>query len=89
MQHSHGFRHTARTADSIKSVRLRTHSSALALGFRRHPETELEAKVSLYHWVAAALAYGRAGIAEGQQAAIDDPAVVRLRDLIEVQTDEA
>jgi len=83
------FQEHGTSADSIKSLGLRTHSSALALGFRRHPETELEAKVSLYHWVAAALAYGRAGIPEGKQAAIDDPAVVRLRGLIEVQTDEA
>jgi 2-methylcitrate dehydratase PrpD len=75
--------------DSITGVRLRTHPSALALGFRRHPNSELEAKVSLYHWVAAALRYGRAGIAEGEQAIIDDPQIVRLRNIIEVDTDAA
>ena len=74
--------------DPIASVRVRLHPSALALGFRRHPTNALEAKVSLYHWIAVALAFGRAGLAEGQQAVIDDPQVVRLRDAIVAEPDE-
>lgn len=74
--------------DPIAGVRVRLHPSALALGFRRHPANALEAKVSLYHWIAVALAFGRAGLAEGQQSVIDDPQVVRLRDAIEAEPDE-
>lgn len=74
--------------DPVTSVRLRVHPSALALGFRRHPANALEAKVSLYHWVAAALAFGRAGLTEGEQAVIDDPQIVHLRNAIEVEQDE-
>ena len=72
---------------AIRTVTVRTHPSALALGFRRHPMGVFEAKVSLCHWIAAALARGRAGIAEGDHAAIADPAIVRLREIVEVQSD--
>lgn len=74
-------------ADSIAQVGLRVHPSALALGYRRHPVGVLEAKVSLYHWVAAALVRGRAGLAEGQEDVITDPRIVRMRDLIQVEVD--
>jgi 2-methylcitrate dehydratase PrpD len=83
------FRAHGQDSDAITGVRLQTHPSALALGFRRHPTSVLEAKVSLYHWVAAALAQGRAGIAQGQQAALVDAEVVRLREIIQVDTDAA
>lgn len=72
---------------SIDVIRLKAHPSALALGSRRHPANPLEAKVSLCHWIAAALVYGRAGIAEVQEAAIAHPEVIRLRDLIELGSD--
>jgi 2-methylcitrate dehydratase PrpD len=49
----------------------------------------MEGQVSLYQWVAAALARGRAGIAEGVDEAIADPAIRALRDRIEVTTDPA
>jgi 2-methylcitrate dehydratase PrpD len=76
------------SGDPIASVRVRLHPSALALGFRRHPANPLEAKVSLYHWIAVALAFGCAGLAEGQQSVIDDPQVIHLRDAIEAQPGE-
>lgn len=76
-------------ATSIAKVELRVHPSALALGYRRHPASVLEAKVSLYHWVAAALVLGRAGIAEGQEGVIADPQVVLMRDAIQMQSDTA
>ncbi|KQP23430.1 MmgE/PrpD family protein [Pseudorhodoferax sp. Leaf267] len=76
-----------RPGDSIAAVRLRVHPSALALGFCRHPADPLQAKVSLYHWTAVALATGRAGLAEGGSQGIDDPEIVRLRGLIEVEAD--
>ncbi|SAK85205.1 MmgE/PrpD family protein [Caballeronia catudaia] len=73
----------------IREVRLHTHPSAMALGFRRHPENVLEAKVSLFHWVATALWYGRASIAEGQSQVVQDVRIAQLRDRINVLTDDA
>ena len=49
----------------------------------------MEGHVSLYHWVAAALARGKAGIPEGTDQAIADPAIRALRDRIEVTNDPA
>jgi 2-methylcitrate dehydratase PrpD len=83
--HSNG----ADRSRQIREVRLRTHPSAMALGFRRHPENVLEAKVSLFHWVATALRYGRASIAEGQSQVVQDVGIAQLRDRINVLTDDA
>jgi 2-methylcitrate dehydratase PrpD len=78
-----------RTSESIETVRLFVHPDALALGYRRHPTNPLEAKVSLCHWTAAALAFGRATLTEVQTAAIEDAEVTRLRGIIELQSDDA
>jgi 2-methylcitrate dehydratase PrpD len=72
---------------SIRRVQLRVHPSGVELGFRRHPANPLEAKVSLCHWVAGALVRGCATLAEGTRAAIDDPQIARLRELIELEGD--
>lgn len=76
-------------ADAIARISIRANPVAMALCWRRHPKDELEAQVSLYQWVAAALARGRAGIAEGTDAAVADAAISALRDRIEVKTDAA
>jgi 2-methylcitrate dehydratase PrpD len=76
-------------ADAIAKVAIRANPVAMALCWRRHPKDELEAQVSLYQWVAAALARGRAGIPEGTDAAVADPVIAALRDRIEVETDAA
>jgi len=72
---------------SINAIRLTASSNAVTLGSRRHPANPLEAKVSLCHWISAALVYGRAGIAEVEQAVINDPEVIRLREVIELTGD--
>jgi 2-methylcitrate dehydratase PrpD len=72
---------------SIEQVFMRVHPSAMSLGFRRHPTSVLEAKVSLFHWVSVALLRGRAGIAEGEMSTVHDPAIVGLRDVIHVESD--
>jgi 2-methylcitrate dehydratase PrpD len=51
---------------------------ALALCWRKLPDTELEAQVSLYHWLAATLVCGEATVTQAQLACIQDP---RVRDL--------
>ncbi len=77
------------TANGVTSVAISANPTAMALCYRRHPTGEFEGQVSLYQWVAAALARGRAGIAEGTDAAIADPAIRALRDRIEVTVDAA
>jgi 2-methylcitrate dehydratase PrpD len=73
--------------DQIQNIQLHVHPNALALGSRRHPSTPLEAKVSLTHGTAAALVFSRAGLAEVDYPAITDTRVVRLRNLIHLQSD--
>ena len=76
-------------SDAVARVAIRANPVAMALCWRRHPKDELEAQVSLFQWVAAALARGRAGIPEGTDAAVADLAIAALRDRIEVETDAA
>lgn len=72
----------------FERVLVEAHPAALALANRRHPAGVLDAKVSLHHWVAAALVYGRASLAEGRQQALDDPAIIRNREKIDVRSDD-
>lgn len=69
----------------IDAVDIEVHPLAIELTSQRHPADEREVQVSLYHWAAAALLRGRAGLAESQMAVIADPAVAALRDRIEAQ----
>ena len=71
----------------VASVALRVHPLALKLTGKRTPTTPLESHVSIYHWVAAALLRGSAGVREMQQDCVDDPQVAALRGQIEATTD--
>jgi len=73
--------------EAVARVDIIANPAALALCYRRHPKDEMEGHVSLYHWVAAALARGKAGIAEGTDQAISDPAIRALRDRVDVTND--
>jgi 2-methylcitrate dehydratase PrpD len=64
--------------DEIESVAFDVTPGALALCWRKLPNSELEAQVSLYHWLAAALVHGEAGVTQAQLACIQD---ARIRDL--------
>lgn len=75
--------------DQIERVAITANPAAMALCFRRHPKDEMEGQVSLYQWVAAALVRGKAGLAEGTDAAIADHAIRALRDRIDVTTEAA
>jgi 2-methylcitrate dehydratase PrpD len=72
----------------IEKVVLCMNPSAMALGFRRHPTSVLEAKVSLFHWVAVALMYGQASLSEGQIQVVNDVRIADLREIIQVESDE-
>jgi len=80
-------REASPSPEAIAKVEIRSSPAAMALCFRRHPKDEFEAQVSLYQWVAATLIRGQAGIPEGTDQAIADPAIAALRDRIQVETD--
>ncbi|WP_454739329.1 MmgE/PrpD family protein [Cupriavidus necator] len=71
----------------VAQATLRVHPLALSLTGVRTPGTPLESHVSLYHWAAAALVRGAAGLAEMQQDCIDDPEIATLRAQIEAIPD--
>jgi 2-methylcitrate dehydratase PrpD len=68
------------SAAQVERVELRVHPDALTLTWRKLPPTALEAQVSLYHWVAAALVEGAAGIEQGTERCVQDPAVRALQE---------
>jgi 2-methylcitrate dehydratase PrpD len=76
-------------AEQVEAIRLRVHPVALQLCGRRDPASGMEAKASVYHWVAVALVRGRAGLAEARNEAVRDPAVRALAARIVAEADAA
>ncbi len=74
LRQRHGF-----SAQDIGRIDLAVSTRAMALAFRPEPATDIEAKVSLHHWVAVAATFGRAGLAEGRPEVVADPAIAALR----------
>jgi 2-methylcitrate dehydratase PrpD len=64
--------------DQIAEVSFDVTPGALALCWRKLPNSELEAQVSLFHWLAAALVTGEATVAQAQLGCIHD---VRVREM--------
>ena len=77
------------TAANVAKIVVKANPATFALGGHRRPRTPLEANVSLYHWIAATLTSGRAGLAEIEQHCIDDPVVTELRDRVEPVPDSS
>jgi 2-methylcitrate dehydratase PrpD len=73
--------------DGITRVRLGVHPLCLTLCDRPAPANGHEAKVSLQHWTAVALVRRAAGLAEGSDACVRDPAVIAVRARIEAAPD--
>ena len=74
----------------IMAVTVRVSPKALALTDRRHPKNGLQARVSLYHWVAIAFIRGTARIQDmDTNGAVLEPAIARFQDRIETVGDEA
>src|ERR1044072_7628943 len=65
--------------NDIAEVAFDVTPGALALCWRKLPDTELEAQVSLYHWLAATLIHGEATVTQAQLACIQDPRVRGLQ----------
>ncbi len=77
------------TGDSIERVELVVHPLVLELTGQRAPKTGLGGKFSVYHACAAALLFGRAGVAEFSDACVNDPDVIALRARVEARADPA
>lgn len=75
--------------DDIVRVDLRVHPDALNLTWRKLPDTVLDAQVSLFHWAAAALVHGQAGIAQGELACVQDKTVRALQECMHAVADDS
>ena len=75
--------------DDIEQVSFDVTPGALALCWRKIPDTELEAQVSLYHWLAATLISGAATVAQAQLSCIKDARVRELQSRIRATSDPA
>ncbi|MEQ9121348.1 MAG: MmgE/PrpD family protein, partial [Alphaproteobacteria bacterium] len=74
---------------AIRRVELGVNPLCLVLCDRPAPQDAQRAQVSLQHWAAAALTRGKAGIAEGSDAAVADPAILATRAKIAAMPDES
>ena len=77
------------TGPGIEAIELRTNPIVLELTGKPRPTTGLEGKFSIYHAAAVAIVRGAGGEPEFGDAAVCDPAVIALRDLVRVDTDPA
>jgi 2-methylcitrate dehydratase PrpD len=76
----------ALSGEQIERIDLQVHPDAMRLTWRKLPANAFDAQVSLYHWVAAALVFGKAGLDQGELAAVENPKVRALQERIFVQT---
>jgi 2-methylcitrate dehydratase PrpD len=74
--------------EAIADCVVTLHPVGLNLTGRPHPQSALEAQVSVPHWVAATLVHGTAGLAQATDACVRDPAVVALREKVTMKADE-
>ncbi len=70
----------------IERVDVQVSQSALDLTWRKLPSTSLEAQVSLYHWISAALIFGKAGLEQGEDQAVQNRQVRELQTRIFVES---
>jgi 2-methylcitrate dehydratase PrpD len=75
--------------DDIAEVAFDVTPGALALCWRKLPNSELEAQVSLYYWLAATLVYGEATVAQAQLACVQDARVRQLQSRLNARSDPA
>ena len=79
----------ALTAESIDHVAVRLHPLALELAGKPAPTTGLEGKLSVYHALAAALLYGKAGVVEFTDDCVRRAEVLSLRARVSAAPDES
>jgi 2-methylcitrate dehydratase PrpD len=76
-------------ADQIAKVDLKVHPLVLELTGKKTPKIGLEGKFSIYHSVAVAIIQGAAGERQYSDQAVQDPAVIALRDKVGATVDPA
>jgi 2-methylcitrate dehydratase PrpD len=64
---------------AIESVVIEVNALAIKLTSRPAPQNRRQALVSLQHWAAASLTRSKAGLAEGSDETVHDPAIAALR----------
>jgi 2-methylcitrate dehydratase PrpD len=77
------------TPDTIRAVRLRVAPLVLDLCNQRDITRGLQGKFSVYHGAAVGLVRGRAGLQEYSDAAVNDPAIRRVREATTATADPA
>jgi 2-methylcitrate dehydratase PrpD len=75
--------------EAIERVELQVHPLVLELTGKKAPASGLEGKFSVYHSAAVALVRGRAGLAEYEDDAVRDPAVIEVRDRVTATADRS
>lgn len=73
----------------IHRVDVRVHADAMNLTWRKLPSNDLDAQVSLYHWVATSLVCGHAGVEQGELRCVLDAGVRALQEITDVVVDPA
>jgi 2-methylcitrate dehydratase PrpD len=76
-------------AEQIAKVDLKVHPLVLELTGKKTPKIGLEGKFSIYHSVAVAIIQGAAGERQYSDQAVQDPAVIALRDKVVATVDPA
>jgi 2-methylcitrate dehydratase PrpD len=71
----------------IERICVRVHPRAIDLAGRRHPQTAITGRFSLYHAAALALVCRSAGLDAFDRADVADPALVQLRSRMEIVAD--
>jgi 2-methylcitrate dehydratase PrpD len=74
-------------AGGVKAVRARVNPLCLTLCDRPSPANNQWAQVSVQHWIAAALARGKAGLPEGADECVNDAGIAALRAKVEAVGD--
>src|SRR5262249_23141033 len=72
-------------ASEIERIDLKVNALVVELTGKASPATGLEAKFSVYHSAAVAIVHGAAGEAQYADTAVNDAAVVALREKVRVE----
>jgi 2-methylcitrate dehydratase PrpD len=76
-------------AAAIERVELRLHPLTVELCNRPAPKDRMQAIVSVQHWAAASLLHRVAGLKQGNDLSVRDPALVAIRNRISIAGDPA
>jgi 2-methylcitrate dehydratase PrpD len=70
--------------DEVERIELQVNRLATGLTGRSEPRHAYDAQVSIYHWAAAVICSGNAGLKEASDACVHDPVVMEMRKRVKV-----